>query len=50
MAITLNQQAIALYQARGWRRIGSVHYDWLSQDEQSLLFVAPPENACVTGK
>ena len=47
--ITLNRQAIALYQARGWRRIGSVRYDWLPPDEQSLLFVAPPENACVTG-
>ena len=40
--ITLNRQAIALYQAQGWRRIGSVHYDWLPQDERSLLFAAPP--------
>jgi len=48
--VTLNQQAIALYQARGWRRIGSVRYDWLPEDERSVLFVAPPENACVTGK
>ena len=48
--ITLNRQAIALYQARGWRRIGSVHYDWLPHDEQSLLFIAPPGNACATGK
>ena len=40
--ITLNGQAIALYQAQGWRRIGSVHYDWLPQNERSLLFVAPP--------
>ena len=39
--ITLNRQAIALYQAQGWQRIGSLHYDWLPQDEQSLLFVAP---------
>ena len=40
--ITLNRPAIALYQARGWRRIGSVRYDWLPHTEQSLLFVAPP--------
>jgi ribosomal protein S18 acetylase RimI-like enzyme len=39
--ITLNRQAIALYQARGWRHIGSVRYDWLPQNEQSLLFVPP---------
>jgi ribosomal protein S18 acetylase RimI-like enzyme len=39
--ITLNRHAIALYQAQGWRRIGSVRYDWLPPGEASLLFVAP---------
>jgi GNAT superfamily N-acetyltransferase len=37
--ISLNRKAIALYQARGWRQIGSVPYDWLPPGEQSLLFV-----------
>ena len=40
--VTLNRQAIALYQAQGWRLIGSVHYDWLPPNEQALLFIAPP--------
>jgi len=39
--ITLNRHAIALYQARGWHHIGSVRYDWLPQNELSLLFVPP---------
>jgi GNAT superfamily N-acetyltransferase len=39
--VSLNQQAVALYRARGWREIGSVRYDWLPEHAQCLLFVPP---------
>jgi GNAT superfamily N-acetyltransferase len=39
--ISLNTRAIALYEARGWRRIGSVGYNWLPEPERSFLYVGP---------
>jgi len=39
--VSLNQDAVALYRARGWREIGSVSYDWLPEHARSLLFVSP---------
>jgi GNAT superfamily N-acetyltransferase len=39
--VSLNQNAVALYRTQGWREIGSVHYDWLPDRAQSLLFVPP---------
>jgi|HubBroStandDraft_6_1064221.scaffolds.fasta_scaffold32899_2 GNAT superfamily N-acetyltransferase len=39
--VSLNRHAVALYRARGWREIGSVRYDWMPDDAQSLLFVPP---------
>ena len=39
--ISLNTRAIALYEARGWRRIGSVSYSWLPEPERSCLYVGP---------
>jgi GNAT superfamily N-acetyltransferase len=43
--ISLNTRAIALYEARGWRRIGSVSYSWLPEPERSLLYVGPTSDA-----
>lgn len=37
--ISLNTSAIALYEAHGWRRIGSVGYSWLPEPERSFLYV-----------
>jgi GNAT superfamily N-acetyltransferase len=39
--VSLNQHAVALYRAQGWREIGSVSYDWLPDNAQALLFVQP---------
>ena len=39
--VSLNRHAVSLYQARGWREIGSVSYDWLPDHARSLLFVPP---------
>jgi GNAT superfamily N-acetyltransferase len=39
--VSLNTRAIALYEARGWRRIGSVGYSWLPEPERSFLYVGP---------
>jgi len=39
--ISLNTQAIGLYETRGWRRIGSVGYSWLPEPERSFLYVGP---------
>jgi len=39
--VSRNEQAIALYRARGWRQIGSVQYEWLPQSARCLLYVAP---------
>ena len=39
--ISLNTEAIGLYEARGWRRIGSVGYSWLPEPERSFLYVGP---------
>jgi GNAT superfamily N-acetyltransferase len=39
--VSLNTRAIALYEARGWRRIGSVRYSWLPEPERSYLYVGP---------
>jgi GNAT superfamily N-acetyltransferase len=39
--ISLNTRAIALYEARGWRRIGSIGYGWLPEPERSFLYVGP---------
>ncbi len=39
--VSLNRHAVALYRAQGWREIGSVRYDWMPDDAQSLLFVPP---------
>jgi GNAT superfamily N-acetyltransferase len=39
--VSLNTRAIALYEARGWRRFGSVSYSWLPEPERSFLYVGP---------
>jgi GNAT superfamily N-acetyltransferase len=39
--VSLNTRAIAVYEARGWRRIGSVGYSWLPEPERSFLYVGP---------
>jgi GNAT superfamily N-acetyltransferase len=39
--ISLSTRAIELYEARGWRRIGSVGYSWLPEPERSFLYVGP---------
>jgi GNAT superfamily N-acetyltransferase len=37
--VSLNQDAVVLYRARGWREIGSVSYDQLPEHARSLLLV-----------
>lgn len=39
--VSLNTRAISLYEAQGWRRIGSVGYSWLPEPERSFLYVGP---------
>jgi GNAT superfamily N-acetyltransferase len=39
--VSLNGAAVALYEARGWRQIGSIRYDWLPEQAQCVLYVAP---------
>lgn len=39
--VSLNGHAIALYEARGWRQIGSIRYDWLPEQAQCLLYIGP---------
>ena len=39
--VSLNGHAIALYETRGWRQIGSIRYDWLPEQAQCLLYIGP---------